>query len=79
MGFFYKQTLQSRFAGIVFDGVLGPPHLACHTYWCPSISEDLGATQEARLRALEGRYVSSKSPLRVRDGDEGVAERNYRE
>ena len=52
MCFLYKQTLQSRFAGKVFDGVLGPPHLAQHTCW-----------QEARLRALEGRYVSSKSPL----------------
>ena len=30
-------------------------------------------------RALEGRRVSSKSPSRVRDGDEGVAGRNKRE
>ena len=34
---------------------------------------------EPRSRALEGRRVSSKSPSRVRDGDEGVARRNVRE
>ena len=33
---------------------------------------------EARLRALEGCRVSSKSPSRVGDGDEGVAGRNGR-
>ena len=30
-------------------------------------------------RAHEGRHVSSKSPSRVRDGEEGVAGRNRRE
>ena len=31
------------------------------------------------MRALEGCHVNSKSPSRVRDGEEGVAGRNRRE
>ena len=30
-----------------------------------------------RVKGLEGRHVNSKSPSRVRDGNEGVTERNY--
>ena len=56
-----------------FDGVLGPPapsaaHLTVSLFLCSS-----EATYASRLRALEGRRVNSKSPSRVRDGDEGVA------
>ena len=38
-----------------------------------------GSNARGESRALEGRRVSSKSPSRVRDGDEGVARRNVRE
>ena len=42
--------------------------LARHTWReCPCISEVLEASQEARLRAIEGCPVSSKSPSRVRE------------
>ena len=48
----------------------------CYTslYLCSSGSDARGES-----RALEGRRVSSKSPSRVRDRDEGVAGRNGRE
>ena len=59
--------------------VLGPPCLARHTRWCPCFSVVPEVTHEARLKAIEGRRVSSKSPPRIRDGDEGVAGRNGRE
>ena len=65
---------QSRFASVVVDGVLRPPRLARHTWQCPCIS---GSNAQGESRALEGRRVSSISPSRVRDGDEGVAGRNY--
>ena len=38
-----------------------------------------GSNAQGESRAREGRSVSSKSPSRVRDGDEGVAGRNGRE
>ena len=44
----------SRFRVVVFDGV-------------PVISEAPEATYKLRLRALEGRRISSKSPSRVPD------------
>ena len=34
------------------------------------------ATHEAWLRAVEGHHVSSESPLRVQEHDQGVAGRN---
>ena len=61
-----------------FDGGLGPPRLAAHLtvslYLCSS-----GSNEQGESRAREWRRVSSKSPSRVRDGDEGVAGRNGRE
>ena len=48
-------------------------------YWeCPGTSIS-GSNTRSESRALEVRRVSSKSPSRVRDGDEGVAGRNGRE
>ena len=49
-------------------------HLTVSLYFWSSRSN-----AQSESRALEGRHVSSKSPLRFRDGDEGVAGRNYRE
>ena len=49
-------------------------HLTVSLYRCSS-----GSNARGELRAWEGRRVSSKSPSRVRDGDEGVAGRNVRE
>ena len=48
-------------------------------WWCPCISVVPEATHKARLSALEGPRVSSKSPSKVRDGGKGVARRNRRE
>ena len=48
-------------------------HLTVSLFLCSS-----GSNARGKSRALEGRRVNSKSPLRVRDGDEGVAERNYK-
>ena len=62
----WETTVQSRFASVVFDGVLEPPRLERHTRWCPSISVDLDATHTIRLMALErlsGRSDREKCPL----------------
>ena len=45
-----------------------------NTILCSSVNNAQGES-----RALEGRRVSSKSPSRVRDREEGVAGRNGRE
>ena len=49
-------------------------HLTVSLHLCSS-----GSNARGESRAREGRRVSSKSPSRVRDGDEGVARRNQRE
>ena len=49
-------------------------HLMVSLYLCSS-----GSNARGESRAGEGRRVSSKSPSRVRDGDKGVAGRNWRE
>ena len=46
-------------------------HLVVSLFLCSS-----GSNAWGKSRALEGRLVSSKSPSRVREGDEGVARRN---
>ena len=48
-------------------------HMTTSLYLCSS-----GSNARGESRAREGRRVSSKSPSRVRDGDEGVAGRNGR-
>ena len=60
---------QSRFALAVVT-----PDDALDSAPCSS-----GSNTRTLLRALEGRYVNSNSPFRVRDGDKGVAGRNGRE
>ena len=61
---------------LVLDAILQPLRLAEHTgqFLCSSGSDERG-----ELKALEGYRVSSKSPSRVQDGDEGVDGRNKRE
>ena len=70
---------QSRFASDDLDGVLGPPRLAQHSWRCPCISVVPEATHEASRGPERGAVSAQKSPLRVQDGDEGVAGRNGRE
>ena len=55
---------QPRFAGVVCVCVLGPPRLDAPESVL-GISLVLGAMHEAKLRAREGRRVSSKSLTRV--------------
>ena len=50
---------KSMFVSVIHDGVLGPPRLDCHDWWCPCLE----ATFKAILMALEGRPVSSKKPF----------------
>ena len=52
---------QSRFASVVLDTVLGPPHQAQHTWGCPCFSVVLGNNAQGKWRALEGHYISSKA------------------
>ena len=63
------KNAQSRFA---------PPRLVPYNWECPCISVS-GSNARGESRAFEGRCVCSKSPSRVRDGDEGAAGRNGRE
>ena len=57
-----------------WDPAPNSAHLPVSLWLCSSRNNSRG-----ELRALEERHVSSKSPSRVRNGDEGVAGRNYRE
>ena len=50
-----------------------------HTWWCPFSPEYQKICMKRAMGTLEGRCVSSKSPSKVRDGDEGAAGRNGRE
>ena len=58
---------------VALNDVLGTPHPAQCTQQCPCISEVPEATNEARLRALEGR--SAKKGVQ----DQGVVGRNKKE
>ena len=74
---FFTNT-QSRFASVVFDGVLGPPPRAAHRIESLFLCS-FGSNARGQSRALEGLCDSSKSPSKVREGDERVARRNARE
>ena len=51
----FSTNAQSRFTSVVVvDGVLGPPRLARHTWWCPCISVIPEATHETETRELLG-------------------------
>ena len=50
------------------SAALSPAHLMVSLFLCSS-----GSNAQGESRALEGCLVSSKSPSRVRDRDEGVA------
>ena len=64
----FTTSARSRFASVVLDGSLRPDGvLGCMSS---------GNNARGKSRALDGRRVSSKSTLRVRDGDEGVAIRD---
>ena len=72
---FYKRTIK---VCVVLDTVLGPSHLARHTWLCPLFSVVLEATHKASQGLLKG-AVSAQKDLKCLDGDEGVAGRNARE
>ena len=59
---------QSRFAWVVLNTVLRPSRLALHTWRCLCSS---GSNAQDKSRAIEGHCVSSKSPCKVWDRDEG--------
>ena len=65
---------KSGFALFVIDSSLGP--LVRRHRQCPCILVVPEVTHEDMSRALEGRLISSKSPSRVQDGDEGVVGSN---
>ena len=74
---FNKRTIKvcvSSFWQCPGTSVPSEAHLTVSLYLCSSGSNTWG-----KSRALEEHLVSSKSPSRVRDGDEGVAGRNGRE
>ena len=48
---------KSMFVSVIHDGVLGPPRLDCHDWWCPCLE----ATFKAMLRAIEGRRQLQKA------------------
>ena len=73
-------NMQSRFSSLDLDGVLQQPtpvtiRLQVSFYLCSSRSK----VERQRLRSLEGCRVSSKSPSRAGDQDEGVSGGNGRE
>ena len=59
----FSTNTQSRFASCVFDGVLGTPRVAQHTWRCPCISVVPEATHEAS-RGPEKGAVSAQKALR---------------
>ena len=67
----FSTNAQSRFASIVLDSTSASSaaYLVVSLYFCSSRSNAGG-----KLQALEGRSVSSKSPLRVRSGDKSCSE-----
>ena len=72
---FNKSTIKVRISCLWWEiRAWRPPHLMVSMYLCSS-----GSNARGEPRALEGRHVSSKSPSRVRDRDEGVAGTNERE
>ena len=66
-----QTNIQSRFAKVVLDATSAPSatHLRASLYLCSS-----GSDVRVESRALERRYVCSKSSFRVQD--KGVAGRN---
>ena len=65
---------QSRFASVVFDGILAPSsllRLSRYTWWCPCIAVVAESMFKTILRAFEGHYVCSKRPQRARDQGKG--------
>ena len=67
--------MQSRFASVFLSGV--PEPCKCGTLDGVLNSLQFGKQHTGgESRAFEGQHVSSKSPSKVQDGDEGVAGRN---
>ena len=70
----FLQTHNQGLCQLLLTSAPSAPHLTVSLYLCSS-----GSNARGESRAREGRRVSSKSPSRVRDGDEGVAGRKGRE
>ena len=56
-------TGQSRFASVVCEGVLGPPHLVWHNWWCHLSPLGRGASLKAR-RGSEKRRANCWEELK---------------
>ena len=59
----FLTNAQSRFASVVLDGVLGPPHLAWHIWRCPCFCVVPEATHKASRGPLKG-AVSAQKPFK---------------
>ena len=59
----FTETQSRLVPSAPIDSVLKLPRLARHTIWCSFNSRVSEAMEEAWLRALEGRHVSSKGPF----------------
>ena len=57
----FSTNTKSRFASAVFDGVLGTPHLARHTWQCPCISVAPEAMHKASQVPLKGAMSAQKA------------------
>ena len=71
----FSTNAHSRFASIVLDTVKGPPHLVQHINKVLE-SPVPEATHDASQGPLKGAVSAQKA---LRDGDGGVAGRNYRD
>ena len=58
----FSTNTQSRFVSVVLHCVLGPLHLARHTWRCPRISVVPEATLEVSWGALKGAVSAQKAP-----------------
>ena len=77
----FSTNKQSRFADqVVIDCLLiGHPAPSAEPLMVSLILFSSRSNAQGVLKDLEGRLVSTKSPTRVRVGDQGVAGRNERE
>ena len=79
--FYSVNFLQSRISvnKWVFNKRTIKVYISCFWRWRCSFFCSSRSNAQCKLRALEGYYMSSESPLRVRDGNEGVGGRDGRE
>ena len=57
----FSTNIQSRFASVVLDSVLGPLRLAWHTWWCPCFSVVPAASHNMSWRPLKVAVTAQKA------------------